>query len=317
MLSSFLIVLEQMLRIFLYFVVGFALNRLNVLPKGSGVGISRVVTNVLLPALLLHTNMTEFNIADIGSYGMLVLSGGLLWVTFALLSMPIAKGLSKGNSLNRGIYLYSLSFPNAGGVAMPLIQAIMGSVGVFYYNLFMLPATIMTYAWGVELFLDVERKKSFKRFLTHLCNPIFISLAAGLLLGALGAKNWMPSLVTNFTGDLSSCYVPFSLLLIGYMIAEHPIKNAFKYPKSYFVITLRLIVFPLLALGAVWLFRCSEVVAVLALLVVASPCGMNVVLFPAAYKQDCSVGVSLVLPSSLAAVLTVPVMYALLQLIIG
>ena len=200
---------------------------------------------------------------------------------------------------------------------MPLIQALMGSIGVFYYNLFMLAFTIMTYAWGVDLFLEVERKNWLKRFLTHLVNPIFISLFVGLLFGALGAKNWMPSMVINFTGDLRNCYVPFSLLLIGYMIAEHPLKDAFKYPKSYLVVALRLIVIPLLVLGAVWLLGCSELVAVLAILVFASPCGMNVVLFPAAYKQDCSVGVSLVLPSSLAAVLTVPVMYALLQLIIG
>jgi predicted permease len=306
-----------MLRILLFLVVGFALNRLHILPKGSGVGISRLVTNLFLPALLLHSNMTEFNPADVGEYGMLVLTGGLFWGTFTLLGMFVAKRLSKGDLLKYGIYQYSLSFPNTGAVAMPLLQAFLGNVGVFQYGLFALPMTIMTYAWGVELFLDVERKNPIKRFFTHLLNPVFIALVIGLGLGALGAKNWMPPLVIGAVGDLRNCYVPVSLILTGYMIAEHPLKDAFLHPKSYLVIALRLVIFPLLVLGAVWLFRCSSMVATLAMLAFASPCGMNVVLFPAAYGKDCRTGVSLVLPSSLGAILTVPLLYALLQQVIG
>ncbi len=317
MLSSFLITLEQMLRILLFLAIGFALNRLKILPKGSGVGISRLVTNLFLPALLLHSNMTEFNPADVGQYGMLVLLGGLFWAVPTLFAMPLAKGLSKGDSLNYGIYEYSLSFPNTGAVAMPLIQVFMGNPGVFQYNLFALPMVIMTYAWGVELFLDMERKNPVKRFFTHMLNPVFISLAVGLTLGALGARNWMPSLITGVVGDLRDCYVPASLISAGYMIAEYPLKDAFRQPKSYWIIALRLLIVPLLGLGAIWLFGCSELVATLALLVLASPCGMNVVIFPAAYGKDCTTGVSLVLPSIIGAILTVPVLYALLQVVIG
>ena len=46
MLSAFLTTLMQMIRIMLFLVVGFGLNRLRILPKGAGAGISRLVTTV-------------------------------------------------------------------------------------------------------------------------------------------------------------------------------------------------------------------------------------------------------------------------------
>lgn len=64
------------------FVVGFGLNRLHVLPKGTGVGISRLVTMVLLPALVIHSNMTEFNLADVGNYSQMVLLGVMVPVSY-------------------------------------------------------------------------------------------------------------------------------------------------------------------------------------------------------------------------------------------
>ena len=75
MLSAFLATFVQMIRIMLFLVVGFCLNRLRVLPKGAGTGISKLATMVFLPAMLIHSNMTEFNLADVGSYGELVLLG--------------------------------------------------------------------------------------------------------------------------------------------------------------------------------------------------------------------------------------------------
>ena len=50
-----------------------------------------------------------------------------------------------------------------------------------------------------------------------------------------------------------------------------------------------------------------------AVLAIAGPSGMNVVVFPASYGQDCETGASIVMISSLGSILTVPVLYALVQ----
>ena len=315
MLTAFLTTLGEMTRILLLLVVGFGLNRLHILPKGAGAGISRMITMVFLPAMLIYNNMTEFNLADVASYSQLVLVGALMWTIVTLISLPIAKKLSGGDMLERGVYLYGLSFSNTGAVGTPLALALLGTAGLFRFNLFLMSFSVMTYAWGVNLFLEVERKNSLKRFLVHLLNPVFVSMLIGLVLGALGARNWMPSLLVNFVGDLGSCFVPVSLLLTGYTIADYPMGEMFNRPKSYLFALLRLLIYPLLVLVLAKLMGLSLIVATLAVLAFAGPSGMNVVVFPASYGQDCRTGASIVLLSSVSAVITVPILYALVQVL--
>ena len=209
MLTVFLTTLGEMARILMFMVLGFGLNRLHILPKGAGAGISRLITMVLIPALLIYNNMTEFQLSNVKQYSQLVLMGMFLWTAMTLISLPIAKKLSGGNPLDRGVYLYGLSFPNTGAIGMPLSLALLGTTGLFKFNLFLVMFSIMTYAWGVGLFLDTERKNPIRRFFVHLLNPVFVSMCIGMTLGALGAKNWLPSLVTEFVGTWAVCTHPF------------------------------------------------------------------------------------------------------------
>jgi len=96
---AFLTTLEQMGRIFLFLLLGFGLRRLRVLPENAGVGISRLVTTIFLPALLLHSNMTEFNLANVGLYGKLVLLGGGLWLLVTLAALPLSRKFAGGSEL--------------------------------------------------------------------------------------------------------------------------------------------------------------------------------------------------------------------------
>lgn len=313
MLTAFLTTLGEMTRILMFMVLGFGLNRLHILPKGSGAGISRLITMVLIPSLLIYNNMTEFQLANIGQYSRMVLLGVFLWTAMTVVSLPIAGKLAAGNPLDRGVYLYGLSFPNTGAIGMPLSLALLGTAGLFQFNLFLVMFSIMTYAWGVGLFLDTERKNPIKRFFIHLLNPVFVSMCIGMTLGTLNAKEWMPPLVLNFVGDLGSMYAPLSLLLTGYTIADYPLSEMFHLPKSYIFTLLRLIVYPLMAILLVKLIGGDLLMATMAVLAIAGPSGMNVVVFPASYGQDCETGASIVMISSLGSILTVPLLYALVQ----
>ena len=163
--------------------------------------------------------------------------------------------------------------------------------------------------------LNTERRNPIKRFLIHLLNPVFVSMCIGMSLGALGAKNWMPHLVMEFVGDLGGMYAPLSLLLTGYTIADYPLSEMFHLPRSYVFTALRLLVYPLVAVGLVKLIGGDLLMATMAVIAFSGPSGMNVVVFPASYGQDCKTGASIVMISSLLSILTVPLLYALVQTI--
>ena len=310
---TFLTTLEQMTRIFLFLLLGFGLNRLKILPKGAGTGISKLVTTVFLPALLLHSNVTGFNIANIGLYGKLVLLGGIMSLTVIFAVSPIAKKFAGDDQTDRGVYLYGLSIPNTGSVGTPVVLALFGATGLLEYNLFLFLWSLLTYAWGVNLFTPHQGKMTLSRRVMQILNPAFVFSNLGLILGALGAKNWLPDMAVDIVGDLGACYVPIALLMAGYTIAEYPLGNVFTLPKSYLFAFLRLIAIPVVVMLLCLFLGMEKSVATLVLLGFACPCGINVVVFPASYGQDCKTGASLVLISSLGSILTIPALYALLQ----
>ncbi len=137
----------------------------------------------------------------------------------------------------------------------------------------------------------------------------------GMILGLLGAPNWMPSFVVNTIHDLGHCYIPFALLLVGFSIADYPIEQVFRSKKVYLYSLYRLIIVPSVFLIILFIIKAPFMVATMTAISFAAPCGMNVVVYPAAYHQDCSSGASIVLVSSIGSILTVPLIYAVTQVL--
>ena len=87
----------------------------------------------------------------------------------------------------------------------------------------------------------------------------------------------------------------------------------FHLPKSYVFTALRLLVYPLIAVLLTKLVGGDLLIATLVVIAFSGPSGMNVVVFPASYGQNCETGASIVMLSSRGSILTVPLMYALVQ----
>ena len=311
MLTAFLTAFAQMFRILFFLFLGYMFNKLHLVPRTAEPVLSRFVTLLFLPALTLYSNMMECKIESLGRYSQWVLVGGALWLGLTLLGAALSPLFSGKDRYLRGVYRYAFSVPNGGAVSTPLILAFFGTAGLFQYGLFTFVAGIMTYAWGVPQLKPEKEKMTLRRFLQNFFNLNFLAMMAGMLLGVCGAKEWMPDAVVTICSDLSSCYVTVALLLTGFSIANYPFSEVFGHIRVYLYSALRLLVFPCLALVVLYVYKAPYMLAIIAALYFAGPCGMNVVVFPAAYGQDCKEGASMVLISSLGSMLTIPVIYAL------
>ena len=103
------------------------------------------------------------------------------------------------------------------------------------------------------------------------------------------------------------------LLLTGFTIADYPLGRVFGDIKIWFYTLARLIVIPAVFCGVLILCGAPLMTCTWVVLAYAGPCGMNPAIYAAAYGKDCRMGVGMILVSSLCAVVTVPLMYALVQ----
>lgn len=311
MFESFLLVFKEMSGVLLLIAVGFALNRLNLIPKTAGQTLSRLVTLLFLPAIQMYVNLMECRVDSLAENAVLVAFGvATLFVSMGA-SVLLARRFAPQDDYARGIYRYAFTIPNTGAVGTPLVLGLFGMQGLFQYNLFLFTTVLMTYSWGVIQLRPKEDQQSLKQTLRGLLNPTFIALLLGIVLGVLGAKEWLPSVAIDTVEQLSNCYVPISLLMVGYTVADFPVARVLREKKAYLYSALRLLIIPCTFLVVMRLIHAPDIVCMMTVLTYACPCGMNVVVFPSSYGQDCSSGVSMVIVSSVLCLITAPIVYAL------
>lgn len=316
MFSTFLTALEQMSRLLILISIGFVFNKLHLLPKAAESVISRLVTTLLLPCLMLYTNIVECRVSSLVANAPLFVIGTVIICVYVLLSYPLGKLFGGKDTYRQGVFRYAFSFPNTGAVATPLVLAFYGTAGLFQFNLFWFAGLILTYTWGVAQMTPTKERPTFWGMLRKCINPTIVAIIAGMILGLLNAKDWIPPIVLSTTQELGNCYVIMGLLLTGYSVADYPLGEIFGDIKIYLYSAVRLLAIPVATIAVLFLCNASRELCIMAALALASPCGMNTVIFPAAYGKECKTGASMVLISSLLSILTIPVIYAIvLQLV--
>ena len=314
MFEAFTLTLNQMLQILILLALGFAMNKSRLVSREIGNVFSKFLTMLFIPSMTLYSNMMECKLTSLSSNLPLVFYGTAFYLTGLFLSYPLSKYFSD-NPYMRGVYRYALAMPNTAAVAVPIIIALFGMPGMFQFGLFAIAGSILPYSWGIAQMQPSHGKTSWQSNLAKCININTLAMVVGMILGLLGAPNWMPVFISDTVYDLSQCYIPVSLLLAGFSIADYPISSVFHNKKNYVYCLLRLLVFPTIFLLFLYIIKAPLIIATLTALTFASPCGMNVVVFPAAYKEDCQTGASMVLMSSLGSIITVPVIYVLTQML--
>jgi len=317
MLESFLMTFQQMVRIVALLALGCLFNKSHLIPKSAEPVLSRFVTMLFLPCLTLYTYATECDFQSLITYSQWTLFGGAYTLVSLAIGYALAGRFSGGNEYLRGVYRYALAIPNTGAVAMPLVLAFFGTAGLFRYQMFTFFVGIATYTWGIMQLQPSHGRHDLMFYIRRIFSANFVAMLIGIVLGLLNARAWMPTVVLNTVQELGDCYVIMALLLTGFSIADYPIHEVIGNVKIYVFSLLRLIILPVIFLILVKLVNADPMLSLMAVLSAACPCGMNTVVYPAAYGEDCKPGASMVLISSILSVVTVPVMYALASTVCG
>ena len=316
MADAFLITFEKMMEILGLLTLGFLFNKLKLIPRTAEHVLSRFVTMLFLPCLSLYAGIMECKVTALGDYVVLVLVGGAFCLFSILLAYPMSGLFQKEKGYTRNIYRYALAIPNTGGVATPLMMALFGTAGVFQHGMFTFVHSLMTSSWGLAQLVPSKDKPSvWSNLKKAVFNLPFMAKVFGIVLGLLGAKEWLPGPVLNVCSDLGDTYIIVALLMTGFTLADYPFANIFGNLKTYTFTAWRLLIAPCLFLLILLVCKAPLMMAVMLTVTYGGPCGMNVVIFPAAYGEKCPAdGAGMVLISTLLSTVTVPLVYALVQI---
>ena len=303
-MQAFIPVLNQMLFLFTCIMIGLAVNKLKLLPENADRTISKLLSYVVMPALIINSFYNNCTVENLTAYAPLILYSSIYYGLCLLIGILLGPRFSEDKGV-QGLYKYSLVITNMGFMGNALILGLFGQEKLFSYLIFSLPGTVLVYSIGVVWLTGGKKKLSWKSFV----NPMLGFMILGILLGIIHPP--LPVFVTSAMSSLASCFSALAMLLTGFVIGEFDLFKLLKVKPVYLLTLIRTVLIPL---GVFFLFRAVGTPDDILLYIVftaAMPLGMNTIVFPAAYGGDLTTGASMAVISNIVGLISVPLILGL------
>ena len=307
-----------MIFLFAFILIGFLLAKFNIVQKNAAGILAKLENWIFIPALVLQTFMENFTVANLGVTWKLLAFGCAINVLVFPISILISKMVAK-DRYTRNICIYTLCFSNFGFMGNAVVGAIFHDI-LYEYIVFTLTLWVPIYVWGVPVLLSSDgAKKTFSQRLKAFVNPMFIEMLIGMVLGITGLGTKLPTSIDSVISVSASCMSPVAMLLTGITVAGIDFKKTLKLASIYYVSIIRLLAYPLAALGIFALLRPLNIpdnYVICAICALAMPTGLNTVVIPAAQDKDTSFASGMALLSHLSSIITIPLIFMLLRIVI-
>lgn len=301
---SFFDTLLEMLVLLFAIALGFLANRLGILGGETDKKISKLLLTLTLPAMILGSVCTGDALPEpsvvLGTLGV-ALVFYLLEFVFVLAVPPLLGGTPG----QKGVWRYTLAFPNVAFIGYPVVSALFGPEALFYAVILVLPFNLMTFTLGPLLLTGAKRFS-----LRQMFSPCVAASILGLIL-ALGRLR-PPAVIGEALDFVGGVTVPLSLLFVGSLLAGIPLGRMLASPRLWILTALRLLVLP----GALcFLLRrmgTDPLILGVAVTQMAMPAAVNGSLLCMEYGGDAECMAQVTLVSTLAAIVTIPILAAFL-----
>lgn len=302
---------DQVMVLFLLILVGFIVRKMNLVSALFQRELAGFVINVALPAMIITSISVSISDEMLRNAGWMLLFGALIYALSIFLSYVLTKVLRiEGKA--RDVYQFILTFPNVAYMGYPVVAIAYGEIGVFYAAVLNMIFNIMVWSFGVFLMKrncddcdrQTEKMKLGKRIFS-IMNPALYALFIGFGLALLKIR--IPDILMQIFDMVGGTTSPLSMMFIGFTLTEVHLKELVGDFKLYLISFIRLIGFPVLFYFMLTPFA-SPVIRGVVVLLMAMPGAVNTAILAANYKNDYKLAGKLVFVSTLASIVTIPIM---------
>ena len=197
-------------------------------------------------------------------------------------------------------------------MGIPLIMAVAGTTGVFYSNTYLMMFQLAVWTFGVSLLQRSNGTKfTPKTVLKLFANPTVISVFIGLACYFLRIS--FPKPITKTCEYLADMNTPLAMLVAGMLIAKVNLLGSFLRLRNYYIVFLRLIVFPLCLIGLFQFLPQPHDIKEYILIVTSCPTATNTILFARKFRRDVETASQIFALCTLSSIITIPLIIALFE----
>ena len=206
----------------------------------------------------------------------------------------------------KNVMSYALICSNSSFVGLPVAEALYGSMGVLYVSVFQLPIRFTMWTSGLALFTTVDKKTAWKKLAIH---PCIVSIFIGFALMLSPVK--IPAFLSESIYAMSRCTMPFSMIVIGAILADVEVKDLFTTDVIYYSFV-RLVAYPLFIYLILSFTGIDKLVINVAVVLSGMPAGSTTSILADKYDCDAIYAAKIILMSTVCSVFTIPMLGMLL-----
>ena len=218
--------------------MGYLAHRLGYLGGETDQKLSKIILNITMPCLIVASVATGDELPGAAEI-LSVLKVAAVFYGMELLLSAVVPRLLGGTDKQKGVWRYTLVFPNMAFIGYPVAVALFGPEALFYAVILVLPFNLLAYSLG-PLMLAGRAKFRWQQ----LTSPCIIASVIALVV-ALGHIR-LPAIVGECAGFVGNLTTPLSLLVVGSLLAGLTVGKVFASPRLWALTAVRLLVLPAL-----------------------------------------------------------------------
>lgn len=303
---------DSALIMFIPVLAGIAAAKLGYFKDGFSKKLSAFVLNVAQPFMLVTSMLgVEYSEENLHSGLMILLAAAVVHAISAVVAYLTTFRMKDQGE--RRISEFCMQFSNCGFFGFPLLKAVYGDIGVFWGGFYVTVFNVVMWTYGI--FILSRANPEMKIRVTKIfLNSGSVPCILGFILYLLRFSFYQP--VYHSMDLIGSTCTPLSMIIIGGMIAEIPIKRLISDPHVYHTSFIHLIVLPVVCGLALKWVGFSREIAIFGALMISLPCAAASAMFAENYDIRPDLAAQTVGISTLLSVGTVPLIMQLVNAIV-
>jgi len=307
-------VFQQIAALFLIMLVAFIMTKLDLLDAHIVKGLSTILTQAALPAMILSSMQVAFSTTVLKEFGITIF--GLLLSTLVgiAICLPICLIL-RVSRRDAGIWMCCVAFSNSIFIGKPIMQALYGDAAQIPLIALLFAFNLTCFTVGISLInLGKPREPggvAWKSILGSIFNAAVIASILGFVLMAFSIR--LPGPVQNALQMLGNTVTPISMLIIGFSLGKSNFRELLGDPRVYLISFLRLVVAPLIFLLIIRIFVSDPVLLGILLIAAATPTSSMIGVLSERYDNNALLTSKCIFVSTLLCIVTMPLVMVVLE----
>lgn len=306
------IVFTQVLILSGMMALGYALGKKGYLTRKDSDLMTKLILDIFFPCSVLVSAGNDYGGESFGQTMLVVVVYFFMLLLFTFIARIFASAM-KMKEDDMLVFTRSIGYPNNGFMGLPLCTAVFGAQGTLWASLSVPGTTIYMFALLMRRF-SREEKGNTAQQLKSLLNPMNLAVIAMLAMLAMRWK--LPDFLSQMCASFGNCVTPVAMLVVGYLLSESPLSNAFREPLLYLITFLRNLFCPLLGAMLLRFSGWDHNMCLCLVMVMGCSVASSVSIFGARYNRSPEFASQSMLQSSLLLPITMPIVMALAERIL-